>query len=106
MMESLICLNLYLVIILLFNLDLRNHFSIIPDSKILVILVLYVAIQALKVPIVNMTTVKYLNVSEHFSPICIYYSKISTPSYFYETNFKGLQFYPFYIDDFKSLGFI
>ena len=75
-MESLICLNLYLVLILLFNLDLRNHFSIIPDSKILVILVLYVAIQVLKVPIVNKTTVKYLNVSEHFSLICIDYFKI------------------------------
>ena len=104
-MESLICLNLYLVIILLFNLDLRNHFSIIPDSKLLVILVLCVAIQVLKVPIVNKTTVKYLNVSEHFSPICIYYSKISTPSYFYVNNFKRLQFYPFYIDDFKKFRF-
>ena len=76
MMENLICLNIYLVLILLFSLDLRNHFSIIPDSKILVILVLYVAIQVLKVPIVNKTTVKYFNVSEHFSPICIDYFKI------------------------------
>ena len=104
-MESLICLNLYLVLILLFNLDLRNHFSIIPDSKILVILVLYVAIQVLKVPIVNKTTVKYLNVSEHFSSICIDYFKISIPSHFYVNNFKRSHFYPFYIENFKSLDF-